>query len=167
MQPIHLAIGLVEGLITSAVLIFVYETRPELLMEVESSGSAVKNKCSLKVTLAVLAVVVAVVGGGLSLFASSNPDGLEWSMFGNADAGYSENMGLDEENYGVSSKAADTAGAIQEKTAILPDYAFADSESAAGTTVSGLVGSGVVAGVAVLICLAGGFFRRKKTAAKL
>ena len=136
-------------------------------MEVESSGSAVKNKCSLKVTLAVLAVVVAVVGGGLSLFASSNPDGLEWSMFGNADAGYSENMGLDEENYGVSSKAADTAGAIQEKTAILPDYAFADSESTAGTTVSGLVGSVVVAGVAVLICLAGGFFRRKKTAAKL
>ena len=28
MQPIHLAIGLVEGLITSAVLLFVYETRP-------------------------------------------------------------------------------------------------------------------------------------------
>ena len=31
MQPIHLAIGLVEGLITAAVLCFVYEARPELL----------------------------------------------------------------------------------------------------------------------------------------
>lgn len=31
MQPIHLAIGFVEGLITSAVLIFVYNTRPEML----------------------------------------------------------------------------------------------------------------------------------------
>ena len=31
MQPIHLAIGLVEGLITAAVLVFVYEARPEIL----------------------------------------------------------------------------------------------------------------------------------------
>lgn len=30
MQPIHLAIGLVEGLITAAVLVFVYEARPEM-----------------------------------------------------------------------------------------------------------------------------------------
>ena len=39
---------------------------------------------------------------------------------------------------------------------------FPNSESAAGTTVSGLVGSAMVAGVALLICLAGGFFRRRK-----
>ena len=115
--------------------------------------------------LIILAVVVAIVGGGLSLVASSNPDGLEWSMFGNAESGYSENMGLDEENYGVSSGAADTAGAIQEKTAFLPDYAFADSDSAAGTTVSGLLGSAMVAAAAVLICMVGGFFRKKKAAA--
>ena len=80
MQPIHLAIGLVEGLITSAVLVFVYEARPELLMDVNTSGSALAGKCSLKTTLVILAVVVAVVGGGLSLFASSNPDGLELSL---------------------------------------------------------------------------------------
>ena len=164
MQPIHLAIGLVEGLITAAVLLFVYEARPELLMDVQSGAE--QGKCSLKTTLVVLAVVVALVGGGLSLFASGNPDGLEWSMFGNAEAGYSENMGLDEEAYGVSSSAAETAGAIQEKTAFLPDYAFSGSDSAAGTSVSGLVGSAIVAGAAVLICLAGGFFRRKKAAAK-
>ena len=166
MQPIHLAIGLVEGLITSAVLLFVYETRPELLMDVNTDQEKVRNKCSLKTTLVILAVVVAVVGGGLSLVASSNPDGLEWSMFGNGEAGYSENMGLDEENYGVSSSAADVAGSIQEKTAVLPDYAFSESDSAVGTSVSGLVGSAVVAGAAALICLAGGFFRRKKNTAK-
>ena len=34
MQPIHLAIGLVEGGITAAVLLFVYKTRPSLLQEV-------------------------------------------------------------------------------------------------------------------------------------
>lgn len=165
MQPIHLAIGLVEGLITSAVLVFVYEARPELIMEMEQDGSVNRGKCSLRTTLTILAVVVALVGGGLSLMASSNPDGLEWSMFGNADSGYSENMGLDEENYGVSSAAADAAASIQEKTAFLPDYAFADSDSAAGTTVSGLVGAGIVAAVAALLCVIGGFFRKKKTPA--
>ena len=70
-------------------------------------------------------------------------------------------MGRDEENFGVSSQAADTAESIQEKTSLLPDYAFPGSESAAGTTVSGIVGSALVAGVAILICFAGGFFRKK------
>ena len=161
MQPIHLAIGLVEGLITAAVLVFVHDSRPELLSGVELSEGE-SGKRSLKTVVAILAIVALVVGGGLSLLASSNPDGLEWALFGNADGGYSTNMGLDEENFGVSSGAADTAESIQEKTSFLPDYAFPDSESAAGTTVSGIVGSAIVAGVAILICLIGGFFRKKK-----
>ena len=166
MQPIHLAIGLIEGVITAAVLLFIYETRPELLKDVKTDGE-VKNKCSLKTTIIILAVVVAIVGGGLSLIASSNPDGLEWTLFGNEDAGYNANMGLDEDEFGVSSNAADKAEQIQEKTAFLPDYAFAsDGDNPAGTTVSGIVGSAMVAGVAVLVCLAGGFFRKKKTEEK-
>ena len=163
MQPIHLAIGLVEGLITSAVLLFVFESRPELLQDVEPVKGE-SGKRSLKAVVAILAVVALLVGGGLSLLASSNPDGLEWALFGNAEEGYAENMGLDEEDFGVSSKAADTAGAIQEKTSFLPDYAFTDSDAAVGTTVSGIVGSAMVAGVAILICLAGGFFRKKNKA---
>lgn len=161
MQPIHLAIGLIEGLITSAVLLFVFESRPELLQGVERTPGE-SPKRSLKTVVIILAVVALLVGGGLSLLASSNPDGLEWALFGNAEAGYAENMGLDEEDFGVSSKAADTAGSIQEKTSFLPDYAFSGSDSAAGTTVSGIVGAAMVAGVAILIALAGGFFRKKK-----
>ena len=162
MQPIHLAIGLIEGLITSAVLVFVFESRPELLREVNEEGlGTLEPKRSLRATVGILAIVALVVGGGLSLFASGNPDGLEWALFGNADGGYSTNMGLDEENFGVSSQAADTAADIQEKTSFLPDYAFPDSESAVGTSVSGVVGSVLVAGVAILICLAGGFFRKR------
>ena len=161
MQPIHLAIGLVEGLITSTVLIYVYEARPELLQDIATENT--KSKFWLKTTLVILAVVVAIVGGGLSLFASPNPDGLEWSMFGNAEAGYSENMGLNEDDYGITSDAADVSATIQDKTAFLPDYAFSNSDSAMGTTVSGLVGSAIVAGFAVLICVAGGFFRKKKS----
>ena len=164
MLPIHLAIGAVEGLITSAVLTFVYEARPELIQEADpsSEGSA---KMSLKKVLGVLAVVTLLTGGVFSLFASSNPDGLEWSLFGNAEEGYSENMGLDEENYGVSSSASETAAGIQETTSFLPDYSFKDSESAAGTSFSGIVGSLMVACVAAIICLVGGFFSRKKKTA--
>ena len=164
MQPIHLAIGAIEGIITAAVLVFVYESRPELLRNVKAAGDGAKR--SLKATLAVLVAVVVLVGGGLSLLASSNPDGLEWALFGNEEAGYSQNMGLDEEDFGVQSKAADTAGAIQEATSFLPDYSFAGSDSAAGTTVSGLVGSALVAAVAVGICFIGGFFRKKKHTAE-
>ncbi|MGN0312571.1 MAG: energy-coupling factor ABC transporter permease [Lachnospiraceae bacterium] len=162
MQPIHLAIGLIEGLVTTAVLLFVYEARPELIREL-GENDAQKQKCSFKTTIAILAAVVVVVGGGLSLLASSNPDGLEWSLFGNAEAGYSSNMGLDEENYGTSSTASDKAAEIQEKTAFLPDYAFAsDSENALGTSASGIVGSAMVAAVAALVCFAGGFMKRKR-----
>lgn len=166
MQPIHLAIGLIEGLITAAVLTFVYEARPELIKEVDTSDGAVSNKRSLGTVVVIMAVAVALVGGVLSLFASSNPDGLEWSLFGNSEAGYSENMGLNEDEYGISSSAADKAAAVQDSTAFLPDYAFADSDSAAGTSVSGLVGSAMVAAAAIIICAVCGFFRKKKSPAK-
>ena len=162
MQPIHLAIGLVEGLITAAVLVFVYNARPELIKEADASESAVSGGRSLTATLAIIALAAAVVGGGLSHFASSNPDGLEWALFGNEEEGYAANMGLDEENFGVASAASDTAASIQEKTAFLPDYAFANSESPMGTTVSGIVGAAMVAAAALLICLAGGFFRKRR-----
>ena len=161
MQPIHLAVGLVEGLITAAVLVFVFETRPELLRDVEAAGNA-ENKTPFRTVILILAAVTLVVGGGLSLLASSNPDGLEWALFGNAEAGYSENMGLAEESYGVSSAAAEEAGKIQEQTAFLPDYGFAENETAAGTSVSGVVGSALVAAVAALVCLGGGIYRKHR-----
>jgi cobalt/nickel transport system permease protein len=59
MQPIHLAIGIAEGLASAAVLCVVYKTRPNI---------------------AVFAIAALVVGGVLSMFASSNPDGLEWAI---------------------------------------------------------------------------------------
>lgn len=159
MQPIHLAIGLIEGLITCAVLLFIYETRPELISDLAQTAP---NKWRFASTLTVLILVVALVGGGLSLLASGNPDGLEWSLFGNSENGYAANMGLDEENYGVQSSAADAAQQLQEKTAFLPDYAFAkDADHPLGTSVSGLVGSLLVALLMIALCLTGGFYKKK------
>lgn len=150
MQPIHLAIGFVEGLITAAVLVFVYEARPELLycskMEQEK-----QNRFSFKKTLVILAAMAVLIGGGLSLAASSYPDGLEWSI---------------ERLTGSTEVEADgsiyeTADSIQETTALLPDYAFKDSESAAGTAFSGIVGGLIVVGVCVGVCYTFRFFRKK------
>ena len=107
MLPIHLAIGLVEGLITAAVLTYVYAVRPELLRDVEVSEEVRSGSSkSLRTVIITLAVAVVVVGGIFSHFASSNPDGLEWALFGNEEAGYSANMGLDEVMRRISARAA-------------------------------------------------------------
>lgn len=160
MQPIHLAIGVVEGLITSAVLVFVYEARPELLTL--KNDDAEKGKMSIKGTIAVLAILAIVTGGVFSHFASANPDGLEWTLFGNKENGYSANLSLDEDNYGISSSVSEVASGVVEKTAILPDYAFKNSESPVGTSVSGILGTALVAAFAVAICFAGKFFRKNR-----
>ncbi len=149
MLPIHLAIGFVEGLITSAVLLFIYEARPELLYGIDSVKMKA-SKFSFKKTIAVLTVVTVLIGGGLSYFASSNPDGLEWAL---------ENITGSTEIEAEGS-AYDTAESVQDITSILPDYTFKNSDSSLGTAVSGIAGSAVV----VLLCVGVGKALRGKSA---
>lgn len=141
MQPIHLAIGLVEGLITAAVLIFVQEARPEMLWGVAEEAKSAK--LSKGWTLGVIAVIAAFFGGVVSHFASAFPDGLEWSM--EKVAGTTE--------LEAAGSAYDTAATIQDATSLLPDYAFASGNG--GTSFSGIVGALVVVivvvGVSMLI----------------
>ena len=133
MQPIHLAIGLVEGLITAAVLCFIYDARPELLWGIGQKEEG-EGKLTVGRTLGILAAFTALVAGILSLFASALPDGLEWAM--ERTAGTSELAG--------SGAVYEKAEGIQNALSFLPDYAFKGSESPAGTTVSGLVGALIV-----------------------
>ncbi len=149
MQPIHLAIGAAEGLITAAVLSFVYEARPELLWGVGTRSG--EGRLSYKTTLGILAAAAVFVGGMLSLFASSLPDGLEWAM--ERTAGTAE---LEAEGGAYS-----IAAGIQKALSFLPDYAFPGSESAAGTAVSGIVGALLVLLLCLLFCRLFRFFRRK------
>ena len=140
MQPIHLAIGLVEGLITAAVLCFIYEARPEMLQN--SSPEEKTAKLSYKKVLVILSCLFVIIGGGGSLLASSNPDGLEWSIeriTGNTEIEASEN------------EVYETSSQIQDATSILPDYTFKDSESKVGTSLSGILGAFITVGVLVLI----------------
>lgn len=148
MQPIHLAIGVVEGLVTAAVVGFVWNTRPEII-EKAAYGQSLGNM-SIRKVLTTLSIIAVLTGGMLSWFASSNPDGLEWSM---AKASGKEEL---ESPNGIHKALA----SIQEKTAFLPDYAFKTSkeESEAswpavdtGTSTSGIVGGGMTLALAAAI----------------
>ena len=154
MQPIHLAIGLAEGMITAAVLLFVYEARPQLLVgAAETPAGQRKGRISFSKTLAVLGIAVLAAGGVLSLFASSYPDGLEWSVEKITGSAEMESAG------GGVYAAAEK---IQEVTALLPDYTWKGSESAAGTSFSGIIGSLAVLGICLAACCIFRFFRKKR-----
>ena len=140
MLPIHLAIGIVEGLVTAAVVLFVYQARPEVL---QNAVLPADQKSIRFVAVSLLAAAI-FTGGIVSWFASAHPDGLEWSMF--RVSGKEE---LDSPEEGIHT----TLAKVQEKTAVLPDYGLKESGAEtdepegehwpavnAGTTLSGLVG---------------------------
>lgn len=146
MMPIHLAIGLVEGIVTAAILGFVHSMRPEILESVDNR-TRIGADVSMKKVLVTLAVITLAVGGLLSIFASIYPDGLEWSMEKVAGTTELEAQG------GVF----DSAAAIQESTAFMPDYDYAsagEDGSSTGASVAGIVGSAMtllLAGAAGLV----------------
>jgi cobalt/nickel transport system permease protein len=158
MQPIHLAIGIVEGMVTAAVVTFVWKAHPEILSATQQFSPI--GKPDMRKVLVGLSVAAAIAGGALSWFASANPDGLEWAIF--RTSGKAEPASADPVH--VSSAL------IQEKTAVLPDYGFKKSGSFEetrpgpelpakrswpavdpGTSLSGLVGGALTLGMVFLI----------------
>lgn len=146
MLPIHLVIGLVEGLITAAVLLFIYEARPQLLMGYANTQPSEGWKAST--VIGVLAALALFFGGLLSLFASSNPDGLEWSMLQTAGTTELESSGVIHQ----------WAERLQSSTALLPDYNLGESESAVGTSLSGIVGALIV----LVCCVVGSLIVKRR-----
>jgi cobalt/nickel transport system permease protein len=144
MQPIHLAIGIIEGIITAAVLCFVYQMRPEMLDFCPGDAreaAPVRGALTPGKTLLALLAMAVVISGGLSHFASAYPDGLEWSMEKTAGTAELEREG----------GAYESAASIQEATAFMPDYAFkSDGEdgSALGTSTAGIVGGALTLALA-------------------
>ncbi len=163
MQPIHLAIGVVEGLVTAAVVGFVWKARPEVL---DLDRAMAPDAGGLRPVLIGLLVAAVVVGGGLSWFASTHPDGLEWAMFRTAGAGELE---------APADGAHGALAQVQETTALMPDYGFkaaaaeeGDAEQQpvwpavdTGTSVAGLVGGGLTLAAAFLI---GWLLKRRRQA---
>jgi cobalt/nickel transport system permease protein len=113
MMPIHLAIGLVEGAVTTMVLLYVKKEAPGLLtLQSREESASVPSVRRLALILLAGAFLTA---GMLSWFASSNPDGLEWSV---VKASGKENP----DNWGAVHAIA---ASWQEKTALFADYQVA------------------------------------------
>lgn len=155
MQPIHLAIGLVEGVVTSAVVACVWSARPEVLEL--AAGARPIGALPVRKLVAGLAVATLLIAGVLSWFASTHPDGLEWSM--------AKTSGRDEPAAPQGAVYA-ALERVQSFTAFFPDYDFRRSPEPAaaptaarpapainpGTTTAGLLGSAATLG---LVALAG------------
>ena len=145
MQPIHLAIGIVEGLVTAAVVSFVWKAHPHILTPVSAvPGDRAHSHKPLWLGLALVTVVTA---GGLSWFASTHPDGLEWAIQG---------VSGKEELPAPKEGAHGTLAWIQEQLSFLPDYDFKRPQGereakkeeswpdvSAGKSLAGILGAGM------------------------
>ncbi len=154
MQPIHLGIGLVEGMATAAVINFVRIADPEIVSQMATARPSSAKR--YKTVLIGLFIAALLTGGLFSWFASSNPDGLEWSM-----AKVSGKEELDAPGHGIHALLA----SLQEKSAFLPDYNFKKKSSEPeatlkketlspmdiGISVSGLVGGLITLAMVALI----------------
>jgi cobalt/nickel transport system permease protein len=159
MQPIHLAIGLVEGVATAGIVSFIWKARPDIL-EFEAQNRPLVNP-SIKNLVTGFLIITALIGGVLAWFASNHPDGLEWSIEKVAGAQPLETSGI------VHQSLEDA----QNKISILPEYDFKTSENnlpqdrsstslRAGTTVSGILGGMLIMTCSIAIGL---LLRRRNT----
>lgn len=94
MQAIHLPIGLVEGIVTGAVVVIAKQVKP----------------ANLSIAFGGISLILA---GFISQYASTKPDGLEWSLLNISDAFISQTQSS---LYAISE-------ALQAKTAILLNFA--------------------------------------------
>ncbi len=152
MMPIHLAIGIAEGLATALVVTFVYTNAPEAMQ----LGGENKMGSKTKKTAAAFMAAAILIGGVFSWYASSHPDGLEWSIAqvtGSAELETPKNV-----LYSIASE-------IQSKTAFLPDYSIAGPSSHSETTGTSL--SGVLGALLTLIAAAAlGLFCKNKNSVR-
>lgn len=119
MQPIHLAIGIIEGLIIAAVVNFIRKARPEVLELSPAGGPG--RAASFRPVLIGLLLAALATGGVVSWFASKNPDGLEWAI--GKLTGKSQ-LPVQEDTVHLAIRH------VQQNTAIMPDYDFRTQEPA-------------------------------------
>ena len=119
MLPIHLLIGVGEGLATAAAIASLRRYRPDLLFD--STEPTARPRTQFIAITVVAALLVASVAGTV---ASSRPDGLEWSI---------ERTTAGVEIAESQSPLHHRAARIQRTTALLPDYE---------ASMAGLVGVG-------------------------
>lgn len=128
MQPIHFAIGIMEGLITAAVLILVFRGSHEAI-ENPLAGVSIPVDKAKRTSLGFL-IAAAVTGGGFSLLASELPDGLEWAIDRSSIGTPIESTGLHH-----------LLDNIQSRISFMPDYGFIGGTDTIGTITAGIIGA--------------------------
>jgi cobalt/nickel transport system permease protein len=123
MASVHLLVGLVEGLITAFVLGYLREVRPAIV----AGGLSGEGRMSARTVYVTLLAAALLLAAGLSLVASSNPDGLEWSYKERPDQHDFKPMVTNESSVIVA------ADRLQEKYTPLPDYSVRSAESGGET----------------------------------
>jgi cobalt/nickel transport system permease protein len=131
MVGVHFLVGLVEGLITVAVLAYLQQVRPDLVVD----SLPGRIRLSKKTVLATLVVFTVIAAAGLSLLASQMPDGLEWSYLERPDQPHFKPI-VSNENSTVA--AVDE---LQGKFSPLPDYSVRGKTAVGWTSFAGVVGS--------------------------
>jgi cobalt/nickel transport system permease protein len=131
MVGVHFLVGLVEGLITVTVLVYLQQVRPDLIVD----SLPGKIRLSKKTVLATLVVFTLIAAAGLSLLASQMPDGLEWSYLERPDQPDFKPI-VSNDNSTVA--AVDE---LQTQYTPLPDYSVHGSTAAGWTSFAGVVGS--------------------------
>ncbi len=149
MLPIHLAVGAVEGVGTALIVTYIYTNAPEVM---EQSKPITTSGTTKKVVVCFMLLAV-LLGGIFALYASSFPDGLEWSI--NKITGR-------EELIAPATYIHTFAAHIQKKIVPLPDYTFMNASGKSehmGTSISGIAG-----GLLTLLMAAGLglLFRRRR-----
>lgn len=141
MTTVHFFIGIGEGLITGAVVWFALQQNyrlPSLAINNEGFNGNRQAITTPRRLIISLGIIAALVAGGLSLYASENPDGLEWAI---DRMGATESL---EAAANTNTPLHQSSQALQETTGIMPDYGFAEdstvSSGAWQTTVAGLFG---------------------------
>ena len=141
MIPIHLAIAIGEAIATSAVLVFVAKTRPDML---DPKLPEVKDfKLSTKAVVAIIGISALCIGVGISGFASSLPDGLEWAILNTTGT----------EELEAAGTLHESAANIQGKTSVFPNYELPETSWNSGMLAAfvGTILTAFVAGVIALI----------------
>lgn len=128
MIGLHLLVGLGEAIITFLVIGYVVRVRPGLLGPVAERVSAATGRIGLPSVLASFLVVALLLGGVAAHWASQAPDALESIT---TDEGHRSSMVAANENETIAK-----ATAMQEKTALLPDYRWTSVSGIAGVTVT-------------------------------
>jgi cobalt/nickel transport system permease protein len=150
-------IGIGEGLLTATVLLYIHKERPEMLTGIVITQETTRYR--YRKIYIVLLTVTLILAGILSLLASSNPDGLEWSIEKVSETG------LETTDSVIHQKSE----SIQEDLSLLPDYNYKDQErsSWSGTSFAGFIGSGMTFAVVVLIALLAKLSKKRRRKKKV